>query len=71
EESNKSTEQISNLISLIQKDAENTLNTMNKASEEVNSGIKVVNSAGSSFQKIDIAVNNVVSQIEDISKAVK
>ncbi len=71
EESNKSTEQISNLISLIQKDAENTLNTMNKASEEVNSGIKVVNTAGSSFQKIDIAVNNVVSQIEDISKAVK
>lgn len=71
EESNKWTEQISNLITLIQKDAENTLNTMNRASDEVNSGIEVVNSAGNSFQKIDIAVNNVVSQIEDISKAIK
>ncbi|MBB3110204.1 methyl-accepting chemotaxis protein [Paenibacillus phyllosphaerae] len=69
EQSNKSTEQISQLIHLIQQDTQMTLQTMEKASQEVNSGIHVVNNAGSSFQKIDQAVSRVVAQIEDIAKA--
>lgn len=71
EESTKSTEQISNLIQLIQKDTEYTLQTMERASQEVNSGLTVVHTAGASFQKIETAVNGVVSQIEDISEALQ
>jgi len=69
EESTNSTEQISKLIQLIQKDTEHTLETMERASHEVHSGLNVVHSAGTSFQKIETAVNSVVSQIEDISEA--
>lgn len=71
EESTNSTEQISNLIQLIQNDTNLTLKTMEKAAEEVQSGLNVVNVAGSSFEKIEKAVNGVVSQIEDISDSLK
>ncbi|MEK3995261.1 methyl-accepting chemotaxis protein [Psychrobacillus sp. FSL K6-2365] len=71
EESTNSTEQISNLIQLIQNDTNLTLKTMEKAAEEVQSGLNVVNVAGSSFEKIEKAVNGVVSQIEDISHSLK
>ncbi|MEK4084400.1 methyl-accepting chemotaxis protein [Psychrobacillus sp. FSL K6-1415] len=71
EESTNSTEQISNLIQLIQNDTNLTLKTMEKAAEEVQSGLNVVNVAGSSFEKIEKAVNGVVSQIEDISDSLR
>lgn len=71
EESTNSTEQISNLIQLIQNDTNLTLKTMEKAAEEVQSGLNVVSVAGSSFEKIEQAVNGVVSQIEDISDSLK
>ncbi|GGG12065.1 hypothetical protein GCM10010912_65610 [Paenibacillus albidus] len=67
--SNESTEQISQLIQLIQQDTAITLETMEKASEEVNSGLHIVNEAGNSFHKIHLAVNGMVSQIEVISTA--
>ncbi|MFC4099296.1 methyl-accepting chemotaxis protein [Paenibacillus xanthanilyticus] len=67
EQSNQSTDQISQLIQLIQQDTETTLRTMEKAAQEVNSGLTVVNHAGGSFQKIEQAVSSVVAQIEDIS----
>ena len=69
EESAQSTEQISHLITLIQQDTDNTLQSMNKASAEVHSGLEVVHIAGSTFKKIEIAVNDVVAQIEDITQA--
>ncbi|MFM9277110.1 methyl-accepting chemotaxis protein [Paenibacillus jiagnxiensis] len=69
EESKKSSEQISGLIQLIQSETEHTLQTMEKASEEVHSGMNVVQHAGHSFSSIDQAVNEVVSQIADISEA--
>ncbi|MDP4097338.1 methyl-accepting chemotaxis protein [Paenibacillus sp. P96] len=69
EESKKSTAQISGLIQLIQSETEHTLQTMEKASKEVHSGMNVVQHAGNSFRSIDLAVNGVVSQIEDISEA--
>jgi len=71
EESTNSTEQIANLIQLIQNDTNLTLKTMEKAAEEVQSGLNVVSIAGSSFEKIEQAVNGVVSQIEDISESLK
>lgn len=71
EESTNSTEQIANLIELIQNDTNVTLETMEKAAEEVQSGLNVVNVAGSSFEKIEHAVSGVVSQIEEISESLK
>jgi methyl-accepting chemotaxis protein len=71
EESTHSTEKITKLIQLIQKDTEMTIQTMEKAAEEVNSGLNVANVAGSSFQKIEQAVNGVVSQIEEISESLR
>ncbi|RAC08220.1 methyl-accepting chemotaxis protein, partial [Burkholderia multivorans] len=69
EESTASTENIAKLIHMIQKDTEQTIETMKKASNEVQSGLDIVQIAGSSFQKIEIAVKNVVGQIEEISNA--
>jgi methyl-accepting chemotaxis protein len=69
EESKKSTEQISSLIQLIQSETGHTLQSMEKASQEVHSGMDVVRHAGESFSSIDQAVNGVVSQIEDIAEA--
>lgn len=66
EQSSKSTEQITELIRLIQVDTENTIRTMQKTSEEVKQGTNVVNHAGESFEKIEIAVGRVVKQIEDV-----
>ncbi|KGR76274.1 methyl-accepting chemotaxis protein [Ureibacillus sinduriensis] len=71
EESTNSTEQIANLIQLIQHDTSLTLETMEKAAKEVQSGLNVVSIAGSSFEKIEQAVNGIVSQIEDISQLLK
>lgn len=71
EESTSSTEKIAQLIQLIQSDTDNTIQTMKKAAEEVYSGLNVVHVAGDSFQKIELAVNGVVSQIEDISESLK
>nr|WP_106781511.1 methyl-accepting chemotaxis protein [Lysinibacillus timonensis] len=71
EESTNSTEKISELIQLIQKDTDVTLQTMEKAALEVNSGLKIVHVAGDSFHKIEQAVNGVVSQIEEISDSLK
>ncbi|TYP76436.1 methyl-accepting chemotaxis protein [Paenibacillus methanolicus] len=71
EQSNKSTDQISQLIHLIQQDTETTLRTMEKAAQEVNSGLAVVNHAGGSFLKIEQAVSSVVAQIEEISGALR
>jgi len=69
EESTSSTENIAKLIQIIQNDTETTIDTMKKASEEVQSGLNIVQIAGSSFEKIEVAVNDVVTQIEEISNA--
>lgn len=71
EESTSSTEKIAQLIQLIQSDTDKTIQTMKKAAEEVYSGLNVVHVAGDSFQKIELAVNGVVSQIENISRSLK
>lgn len=67
EQSNKSTEQISEIIRLIQQDTENTLHTMNAASDEVSRGLSVVNHAGETFKKIESAVSRVALQVEEIA----
>lgn len=71
EQSNKSTEQVTQLIHLIQQDTEATLHTMDTASKEVHAGLNVVNDAGSSFLKIDEAIRRFVDQIGDISEALQ
>lgn len=67
EESNNSTKQITALIELIRQDTEVTLRTMENTSEEVHSGLAVVDGAGRSFGKIEHAVGEVVRQIENVS----
>lgn len=67
EESNNSTKQITALIELIRQDTEVTLRTMQNTSEEVHSGLAVVDDAGRSFGKIEHAVGEVVRQIENVS----
>lgn len=67
EESNNSTKQITALIDMIRQDTEVTLRTMENTSEEVHSGLAVVDDAGRSFGKIEHAVGEVVRQIENVS----
>lgn len=71
EQSDRSTEQVTQLIHLIQQDTETTLHTMDIASKEVHAGLIVVDDAGSSFRNIDEAVSRFVAQIGDISAALQ
>ncbi|MCT2347600.1 methyl-accepting chemotaxis protein [Niallia taxi] len=71
EESTHSTEQISEIIRLIQTDTEDTLKSMKNTTDEVQTGLEVVDLASGSFKKIEGAIKNVVSQSEGISESLK
>ncbi|NGZ74573.1 methyl-accepting chemotaxis protein [Saccharibacillus alkalitolerans] len=67
EESNNSTKRISDLIEMIRRDTEITLRTMENTSEEVSSGLAVVDGAGRSFGRIEQTVGEVVGHIEKVT----
>lgn len=71
EQSAQSAQQITGLITNMQKDTERAANTMKSVSEEVGEGMKVVNLAGSSFEQIKQSVNQVSAQILEVSAASK
>ncbi|MDR7000219.1 methyl-accepting chemotaxis protein [Neobacillus niacini] len=71
EQSAQSAEQISQLISTIQEETTKTVQSMEIATNEVSTGIEIVNSAGNSFEEITGAIDEVTSQIQEVSAAVQ
>ncbi|GAX91184.1 methyl-accepting chemotaxis protein [Effusibacillus lacus] len=67
EQSAQSAQQIADLITSIQGETNNAVQTMETATKEVADGIKVVTTAGESFKEIQRFVNEVASQIEEVS----
>ncbi|TWI59854.1 methyl-accepting chemotaxis protein [Halalkalibacter nanhaiisediminis] len=70
EQSSKSAKQISGLITLIQQDTNNVIESMESTTAEVANGIQLVNSAGDNFTLIADGVTIVTSQITKITAAV-
>lgn len=71
EQSASSAEQITKLIGLIQRETEQTMETVLSTTEEVKEGLVVVEEAGSSFNKIDSSVQTIVSQAEAVNRLVQ
>lgn len=71
EQSADSAEQISKLITIIQDDTAQTMESVTAAALEVEEGLTVVHEAGVSFKNIDVSINEVVTQIKDVVSAVQ
>lgn len=71
EQSAVSAQQISQLITTIQSDTEQTVLSMEDTTTKVADGIKLVHDAGSTFQQIQQAVLEVSSQIQEVTAAVQ
>ncbi|WP_458414740.1 methyl-accepting chemotaxis protein [Schinkia sp. CFF1] len=71
EQSAQSAHEISRLISSIMEETEQVVQSMETASNEVNEGIAVVNTAGNTFEVIEHSVNDVTAQIQEVTAAVK
>lgn len=71
EESAKSAQQIASLISSIQGQTQEAVQSMDQATEEVDTGITVVNKAGESFQQIQHSVSQVANEIQEVSVAIE
>lgn len=71
EQSADSAQQISQLISAIQEETHKALTSMEDTSKEVEEGIGVINTAGRSFDEIQLSVDEVTQQIQGISSAVQ
>lgn len=71
EQSASSAQQISELIGSIQEETRKAIQSMELATNEVQSGIGVVNIAGESFVQIENSVNEVTNQIQEVSSAVQ
>lgn len=71
EQSAHSAQQIAELIGNIQNETAKAVQSMEKGTGEVATGIEVVNSAGHSFEQIQRSVNDVAAQIEQVSAAVE
>ncbi|HHY73307.1 MAG TPA: methyl-accepting chemotaxis protein [Bacillus bacterium] len=67
EQSAQSAQQISQLISIIQKETENAVVSMESAATEVAEGIIIVDSAGKKFDEIQLSINEVTNQIQEVS----
>lgn len=71
EQSAQSAEQITRLITIIQNDTKQTMNSVISATGEVKEGLVVVHEAGGAFQKIKNSITEVVTQINDVTNLVK
>ncbi len=69
EQSAASAQQIARLIATIQEDTQKTVQSMERGTQEVTEGIRIVNATGLSFEQIQTAVNEVADQIQEISAA--
>ncbi|WP_438824534.1 methyl-accepting chemotaxis protein [Bacillus sp. JJ1521] len=70
EQSAKSTESIRGLIATIQEDTKQAVESMNHGTEEAEKGINVVDNAGKSFTQIQQFVDEVSSQIQEVSASI-
>ena len=71
EQSARSAQEITQLITAIQVDTNNTVITMEDTTTQVAEGISFVHDAGKSFEQIQQAVNEVTSQIQEVIAAVQ
>ena len=71
EQSSRSTEKIRDVISTIQSETTDALESMELGKEEVEKGINVVNTAGDSFENIKQFVGEVTKQIQNVSASVQ
>ncbi|MCS7464198.1 methyl-accepting chemotaxis protein [Paenibacillus doosanensis] len=69
EQSAQSAQQIEELISKIQEETLSIAGSMKTAKTEVAAGLKVVTTAGSSFETITRSTDDVVNQIQEVSAA--
>lgn len=70
EESRKSAEQITNLIRDIQENTNNSVVSMEKCTNEVQTGMLLVNHTGESFKKIQNSALDVSKQVEEVSRSI-
>lgn len=71
EQSANSAQQISELISVIQRETKNAVQAMEVTTEEVAAGIGVINHAGDTFNQIEDSISEVTKQIQEVSSAVQ
>ncbi|WP_408605284.1 methyl-accepting chemotaxis protein [Bacillus timonensis] len=71
EQSATSSNQIAQLILAIQNETNKAVETMEVATEEVVSGIGLVNTAGTAFTQIEDSITDVTTQIQEVSAAVQ
>jgi methyl-accepting chemotaxis protein len=71
EQSAESAQQISQLIISIQDETKKAVQSMDKATVEVEEGIVLVNTAGNSFEQIQHSVSEVAGEIQEVSSAVQ
>ncbi|RSK29153.1 methyl-accepting chemotaxis protein [Bacillus sp. HMF5848] len=67
EESAKSSNKISQLVTRIQEETTNAIYSMDSTIKEVDNGIVTAKTAGNSFLHIKEAINEVTSQVKDVS----
>ena len=70
EQSVQSAEQIASLITTIQTDTKETIQSMETTATGVARGIDVAQTAGSSFESIERAIRNVNGQINDVADSI-
>ncbi|WP_427339426.1 methyl-accepting chemotaxis protein [Caloranaerobacter sp. DY30410] len=69
EQSEKSTDEISNIMKEIQKNTNYSVQSMENVNDEVQKGMKITDEAGKAFIKILEAIQNVAKQIQEVSTA--
>ena len=69
EQSALSSNHISSLITAIQDETKKAIESMNEATKEVVEGIEIVNTAGESFEQIQVSFSEVTNQIHEVSAA--
>ncbi|MGD6967731.1 methyl-accepting chemotaxis protein [Rossellomorea vietnamensis] len=67
EESNKSAQQITGLIQSIQADTLTTVDQMNQVTEDVNTGVSLIEHTGRTFKDILESAQNVASQVQEVT----
>ncbi|KAA0547092.1 methyl-accepting chemotaxis protein [Bacillus sp. BGMRC 2118] len=70
EQSAASAQQISALISTIQSDTVQTVESMRNTTDKVTEGISLVHNAGESFEQIQLSISKVSEQIQEVSNSV-
>jgi methyl-accepting chemotaxis protein len=71
EQSAQSAHQITQLVATIQDETSRAVQSMEKTTNEVVEGIGVVNKAGDSFEQVQHSINEVVTQIKEVSSSVQ